>query len=157
MRNRIAFLAALTGLLMLTGCAASRIGDISLQDYKVEEISPAGLRGVDVVLALTVCNPSVKITVSDISGTIYRKGTEFAVFSADPVTLNRKSTETYRVKGNLSLSSGVSLFDVISLAGGFDPEEFTLDVHAHGTLKNGIGKDVDKVQVPLSRLMEGLK
>lgn len=147
MRNRIAIVLVAACMLLLQGCA-SKMKDIALQDYKIEHISPEGMRGVNVTLALTVYNPSAQVTLSEISGTVFRKGTEFATFTAGDITLHRKCTETYPLEASLRLGKDISLFDLMGLATDHDPEDFTVSLHAHASLRSGLGKDLDFKEVP---------
>lgn len=142
-------------MMFLTGCA-SKMKDIALQDYKIELISPQGMRGVDVTVALTVYNPSAQVTLSEISGTVFRKGTEFATFTAGDITLHRKCTATYPLEASIRLGKDISLFDLMGLATDHDPEDFTVSLHAHARLKSGLGKDLDFNDMPIDKLLEAL-
>lgn len=156
MKSRTAILLAATCLLMLAGCAP-KAKDLSLDNYRLENVSPTGLRGVDVTLMLTITNRAVAFTISDICGTVFKDGTEFALFSAEPLALKGKSTETYPLNASLSLSESVSLFDLIGLVRDHDMDSFMIDLHARGSLKGGIGKDIDMNNVPLSRLIKAFE
>lgn len=144
------FLSVATAVaFLLAGC--SRPGDINILSHNIDSISPDGLRAVSAVISLTVENNSIGFTLSDIEGTVYVKDRDFATFTADPVRISARTTETYPVNCAASLCEGVSLFDLISLAN-TTSDDMKVDFRAVARTKSGLKKKVRYEKVSLEDL-----
>ena len=72
------------------------------------------------------------------------------------MTVKRRSSGTYQVNARGTLANGVSVLQVLGIAGKLDVNRFTVDIDA--TLKaGGRKKDISLKRVPLARIKEAAK
>ena len=153
--KRIFLLFAVVSALGLTGCrGVDKIKDIKVTSWSLKSVAPAGLRGVDAELEVGIENPAMQFTLEDIEGILYYKGEGLAGYTADPVTVRRRSTEVYPVSCSVRLSDGASLFSLLGLVRNFDPADLTTDVHANVRLKSGISKSLDFKNIPIKEFVD---
>jgi hypothetical protein len=132
-RNNILLIFTLTLLVSVaTSCAGYR--NLSVNDYKVESLTPRGMRAVDAVVALVIYNPSAAFSVSDVHGVIRHQGEPIATFSAGELTVSRKCEQTYDLSLSGELDQSTSLVKLLRFPG-WKPEDLTLDVDAKAKLK----------------------
>ncbi len=137
----------LTVMLCLSGC--SRIKDIRVVSCAVQSVKPVGIRGVEAELAIQIENPAMAFTLSDVSGVIYYKGRPYVNYSAEPVSVEKKTVAVYPVACSATVVKDVSFLEMLSVFQHFKEEDFTIDVHAKVTLKNGVTKGFDFKKVPV--------
>jgi len=153
MKRIIGIIAAVLACIMLSGCSDLRnIKNIRPTSYKIESIVPAGLKSIDFKLTLGIDNPAMYLKIDGATGRICRLGKELGTFSVEPVALEGHCEGKYLLSGNVSLSSGVSILQIMRLASDFKMEEYTLDLNAPVKLKSGAGKKVKLTDVPISEL-----
>ena len=141
-RNILTCLAAVSAaVVMLSGCSGYK--DIRVDACRLERISPAGMRAVDIGFIIGVNNPVREITVSDISGKVYLNDTELGQFEAPDITVPGKKYTEIHAGMRATLSASVSLMQIMSMASGFDPEDLFLDVSLTVKVKGGIRKNLD--------------
>lgn len=157
MRNVIKILAALTVAFLVYSCSMDRVKDIKLKSCSIESVALTGLRSAGGTLLLEIDNPAMQFTLSDLQGTLYYNGEELATYTAEPVTIKGKSTESYPVQCEATLSPSVSLARLMSLAGGIDMEQLTTDIQAKATLKKGLSKTLTYKGLPLKKLLDKAK
>jgi len=153
-RSIILILATVLAL-CLTGCGSvERIRNIRVTSWAVESVSPTGLRGLTADLAVGVENPAMQFTLEDIEGVLYYKGTEFVHYTADPVTVRRKSTAVYPLHCKAILGGEYSVLSVLGMARNYDLADFTTDIHARVRLRGGASKSFDFKDIPIKDLIE---
>lgn len=135
----------------MTASSCAKIDQIRITSGKLEELSPAGLRSMNAVIAVGIDNPSMKFRVSGLSGTIYYDGKALAEYSGDPITIERKSSGTHFIPLTATLADGVSILSIMSLGKNFDMSRITLDATAKVKAK-GITKKIERKNIPLERL-----
>jgi len=138
------------GLVLSAGC--SKVKDIKVTSCSLESFSPRGLRSVDAVLAIGIDNPSVAFRITSLEGVVKYNGEDFATYTADTVSVDRKSSKVYDVPCSAVLSESVTLMKALSIISNGDLEGFTTDVKAKVKLKGGAGttlnyKDIDLNEV----------
>lgn len=151
---RIIIIAA--ALVMLLGCSdLTRLKDINVKSVSVASFTPTGLRSAKAGFNVKVDNPALGFTLSEISGAIYHKGKRIADYTADDISIERRTEKTYRLNGAATLSDGTSLTDLMNLAGSFNPDDITIDIHVRATTatKNKISRAFDYNNLPLGSLM----
>ena len=137
---------------MLIACGCGKFNEIRITSARIVSLTPSGLRAVDAVLEAGVDNP----TVAYARGTVYYDGEPLLDYSAEPVTVKRRSSGTYQVNARGTLANGVSVLQVLGIAGKLDVNRFTVDIDA--TLKaGGRKKDISLKRVPLARIKEAAK
>ena len=137
-KNILFALVLILSVSALTSCASYR--NLSLNDYKVESLSPRGMRAVDAVVALVIYNPSAAFNVSGVQGVIRHKGEPIATFSADELNVSRKCEQTYNLTLSGELDQNTTFLQLLKFPA-WKPEDLTLDVDAKVKLKFlGLGK-----------------
>ncbi|MGM9741723.1 MAG: LEA type 2 family protein [Candidatus Cryptobacteroides sp.] len=152
MRKWLLVAAAALCMMMAAGCG--KMNEIRPTSFKLTEITPRGLRGIKAGALIGVYNPSSTFTLTDISGSIYYKGTRYADFTADPVTVKKKSSGEYDVRVEARLADGVSLLEALSIANNYrkiDKSQVKFDVDARVKAK-GMKKKIQLRQVALDRI-----
>lgn len=150
--RRFMFLAVAVLLMSLTGCGNFK--DIKVNSANIEKISPYGLRGIDVAIAIEVDNPASQIKLSDMEATLKHSGKVIGKVTVDPFTMKKRSVEVYHLNARINLGEGVSLYDMVMLMDDKVLSECLVDVTAKGKLKSGLAKTITKKDIPLKKLLE---
>jgi len=74
--------------------------------------------------------------------------------TCEPVNVDGKCNRVYRIPMQAQLAEGVGLMQLLATYKGFNPEEFTIDLHARANVAGKVGKDIDYKDVPLSKFMK---
>lgn len=140
-------------LISLALVSCGRTKDIRITSYSLVSVSPRGFRAVDAVLALGIDNPAMAFTISDLEGTVKNDGEPAATFTAEPVSITRKSSEIYEVPCHAALDSGITLADAIKLVSSKDFSPYTVDVSFQVKTKSGISKVMKYNDLKISDLI----
>lgn len=145
-------------LLVLAGCAPKGIRDIAVTSARVVSIVPDGLTSASAELEVGVHNPSVSVTLSDLTGLAKFKGEPLLDLSADPVVIAARTDSLYRLPVRCRLSGGMSLLRLLrTLEGPLNADDLTLSVRGRAALRGGIGKDIELEDIPLGALLDEIK
>ena len=139
-RRRFIIRISILFLISLALVSCGRTKDIRITSYSLASVSPRGFKAVDAVLALGIDNPAMAFTISELEGMVKNNGEPAATFTAEPVTINRKSSDTYEVPCHAALDSGITLADAIKLISSKDFSPYTVDVSFHVKTRSGISK-----------------
>lgn len=144
---------------LFTSCSRlkERVENVKVTDVALHSFSPEGMRAASAVLDLKIDNPAIQFTVSDLSGTVYRDGVEFATYSAEPLTVKGRRSGVYQLSCSGKLSAGVSLLDVMGLAATRNFNGFTTSVKAKVSTKAGLSKTVSKDNISIADLVKAAK
>ena len=137
---------------MLTGC--KKVKDIRVTSVKLEAISPEGLKGLNVFLAVGIDNPAFQIGLEDIHGTLKHSGKVLGRMTMDPIVVQARSAEIYHVKAFLSIGEDATLRDLIMLTDMEKLMECMIDVSAIPRLRSGLGAPITIKNIPLKKLLE---
>lgn len=130
----------------------AQFSKLSFGKYGVSSIRPESLRAVRGAVWVDVTNPMVGFTVSEIKGTVYKKGVPFVYGSASDVHIPL-GTARANISGRASLSPSASLWDVLALIV-FDPEDYSVDLSVRITLDTGETRTVSKSKMPVTALLK---
>ena len=130
----------------------AQFSKLSFGKYGVSSIRPESLRAVRGAVWVDVTNPMVGFTVSEINGTVYKKGVPFVYGSASDVHIPL-GTRRANISGRASLSPSASLWDVLALIA-FDPEDYSVDLSVRITLDTGETRTVSKSKMPVTALLK---
>ena len=130
----------------------AQFSKLSFGKYGVSSIRPESLRAVRGAVWVDVTNPMVGFTVSEIKGTVYKKGVPFVYGSASDVHIPL-GTRRANISGRASLSPSASLWDVLALIA-FDPEDYSVDLSVRITLDTGETRTVSKSRMPVTALLK---
>ncbi len=154
-RTIFGIFVALLACAVLSGCSGlSKVKDIKVTSCGLESYSLKGLRSVDAVLAVGIDNPTFAFKVMDVSGTVKYNGEDFATYTADTVSVEKKCSKVYDLPCSATLSDGVSLKQLMQIAKKGNLEGFTTDVTATVKLKSGAGKTFKFKNIDLNELAE---
>ncbi len=139
-KKYLGILIVLLACAILSGCSGlSKVKDIKVTSCGLESYSLKGLRSVDAVLAVGIDNPTFAFKVMNVSGTVKYKGEDFATYTADTMSVDKKCSKVYDVPCTATLNDGVSLMKLMQIAKKGSLEGFTTDVTATVKLKSGAG------------------
>lgn len=130
----------------------AQFSKLSFGKYGVSSIRPESLRAVRGAVWVDVTNPMEGFTVSEIKGTVYKKGVPFVYGSASDVYIPSGSARA-QISGRASLSSSASLWDVLALIV-FDPNDYSVDLSVRITLDSGETRVVSKTRMPVAALLK---
>ena len=139
-------------LVSVTSC--NKFKEIKVNDAKVTKLSPYGLRGLDVALAVEIDNPAPLVKLSDMEATVKYCGKVLGKVTLDPFTMNARSVETYNLKAKMQLDEKVTLYDMLMVLDKNFTENCVLDITAKGKLRGGISKTITQNDVPLKKLIK---
>ncbi|MBR4821769.1 MAG: hypothetical protein IKZ71_01310 [Bacteroidales bacterium] len=149
---KISVLLLLAGML-LTGCV-SKFKKISVSSFELESVVPTSLRSANVVVDVGIDNPAPSFQVRDIEATIKQNGNVMGMITGEPVSVDGKCNRVYRVPLKAQIAEGVSLMQVLATYKSFNPEEFTIDLHARANIAGKIGKDIEYNDMPLTKFLK---
>lgn len=132
------FLLLLTVIVGMTLTSCGKVGEISITSAGIESITPKGLRGFDAVVLLGIHNPTMEFTVSSVEGNVLHDGSEFATFSADTITVARKSDRVYSLPCSLTLTDRLAIVRLLPKLTSGDMEGITANVTARLRLRSGL-------------------
>lgn len=152
--KRVILIAVSAMALCLTGCKdIQNIKNIKVTSVAVETISPNGLRGMTVGLAVGVDNPSFHVDLSEINGALKLSGKVLGRVTMDPFTLHGKSAEIYHLRAFVTIEQGVTLSELAALLDMETLNQCMVDVSARATLKNGLSKVLNFNDIPVKDLL----
>ena len=86
--------------------------------------------------------PFIRVYLTDLAGTILYNGENFASYAADSVREAARCESVYDLKCTATLSDGVTLRNLLMLAGSGGLDGLTTDVEAKVILRNGVAKKI---------------
>ncbi|MCI2108384.1 MAG: hypothetical protein LKK12_05455 [Bacteroidales bacterium] len=149
-RNLILIFAGVLALALMSSC--SKVKDIKITSVGLESLSPKGFRSADAVLAVGIDNPAMGFIITKVNGILKYNGEDFASYSADSLSVDKKCVKVYDLPCSAELSESVGLAQVMTLLKNRSLEGFTTDVEARVTLKNGVGKTFKFKDLDLNKL-----
>ena len=138
---------------VLTGCV-SKYKKIKVTSFELESVVPSSLRSANVVVDVGISNPAPAFQVRDIEATVKQNGNVMGLVTGEPVSVDGKCERVYRIPLQAQLAEGVGLMQLLATYKSFNPEEFTIDLHARANVAGKIGKDIDYKDVPLSKFLK---
>ena len=150
--RRFMFLAVAVLLMSLTGCGNFK--DIKVNSANIENISPYGLRGVDVAIAIEVDNPASQIKLSDMKAVLKYSGKVLGNVTVDPFTMKGRTAHTYHLKAKVKLDEDVSLYDMLMFLDKDYMDKCKVDITVKGKLRGGLSKTMTKKDIPLKKLLK---
>ena len=140
---------------ILSGCSGlSKVKDIKVTSCGLESYSLKGLRSIDAVLAVGIDNPTFAFKVMDVSGTVKYYGEDFATYTADTISVDKKCSKVYDLPCTATLNDGVSLMKLMQIVKKGSLEGFTTDVTATVKLKSGAGTTLKFKNIDLNQMTE---
>ncbi|MCR5003324.1 MAG: hypothetical protein K5984_03050 [Bacteroidales bacterium] len=156
MKKLFILIAAVLTLVFAQGCNfTEKAKEIKITSFKVNNVTPAGLRSVDVALEMEIDNPTMGFTVETFEAVVKEKksGEAFFTMTGGPVKVKRRCTEKYDFTCNLELDKGFSLFSLLGKISDMDPSNYVADIKATVKAK-GVRKNLAYDNYPLQKLMD---
>lgn len=158
MRTKRYVILLFMAVFCFSGCAElKKIKEIEVDNFRVEAVSPNGLRGLTVNFVVEVDNPASQLSFSDVTGTLERSGKILGRVEVDPFTLQGKRVEKYHLKADVTLGEGASILELGKLIDKNALNESTVDINAKVKIKNGAPKKIKLNDVPLKELLNTVK
>lgn len=158
MRTKRYVILLFLAVFCFSGCAElKKIKEIEVDNFRVEAVSPNGLRGLTVNFVVEVDNPASRLSFSDVTGTLERSGKVLGRVEVDPFTLQGKRVEKYHLKADVTLGEGASILELGKLIDKNALNESTVDINAKVKIKNGAPKKIKLNDVPLKELLNTVK
>lgn len=156
MKRRIfrGFIVLMAGVILSGCCGLSKMKDIKVTSCALESYSLNGLRSIDAVLAVGIDNPTFAFKVMDLNGVVKYNGEEFATYSADTLSVDKKCSKIYDLSCSATLSGGVGLMKLMQIVKNGSLDGFTTDVTATVKLKSGAGTTFKLKDVDLNKMTE---
>ena len=139
-------------LLTLGGC--KKMKEISVTSVEVEAISPKGLKGINVFLAVGIDNPSIQISLEDIHGALRHSGKVLGRVTVDPFVVQAKSAEIYHLRAFVTLGEDATLKDLIMLTDMEKLKECKVDVYATPRIKGGLGAPITIKDIAFEKFLK---
>ena len=137
--------------LCMSGCGDIR--DLEVTSVDIESITPNGLRGVYVGLAVGIDNPAFQVGLSEIEGALKLSGKVLGRMAMDPFVLHARSAEIYHLKTSVNIEPGVTLTELFALTDMETLNKCMVDVSVKATLKGGVSKRLKFNDIPLTDLL----
>lgn len=151
------FLLIAIAVAAVTATQPSPVGLSSLKfgNYKISRISPKSFRSVDGTAQIVCTNKDCTFTMSNITGTVYKKGVPFVKGYATPVTVPAGQS-TVSVDGNATLCDGIGLWDVLSCIA-FRASDYTIDVSMTISATNGYTRQYSRTGISVGNLLHNIR
>ena len=153
--SRFTLIALLATLLCMTGCVnVKKLQEIQLVDAKLESLSPVSLKQYIVTGSVTVDNPAVEVSLSEISGVLEHNGKVIGSIAVDPFTLSAKSEQTYTLRADAKVADGIGIFELAKYMDKAVLKQCVVDLKADVRVRNGKVRTVELEDIPLNKLLE---
>lgn len=150
------FAAAVVFLIAASdACAQSNaqvFSKLKIRNFQIESIWPTSFSSVSGSVSAEVDNAGSGFSVSDIKGTIYKDGAPFVYGNINDVYIV-KGHGKYKLSGNATLCSGVSLFSLLKLLS-FDPKSYSVDASVKVKFENGKTETLSVTRLPVSEFLK---
>lgn len=144
----------LVALAALGLCSCSNsFKDIKVTSFDIVSLTPRGLSSIDAVVAIGVDNPTVQVSLTQMSAALKMDGIPCIYATAEDATLAARSNQVYTLTLHGTLDDEFNPFQILTLLKNPDLKGVTADVHFRGTLSSGLGKTFDYKDIDLSGLI----
>ena len=154
--KKVRLLLLLCLSLLLAGCKDRGFQDIAVTSVRLVSIIPEGLTGVSAELEVGIHNPTLAFRVEDLTGAAKFQGQEALLLSADPLDVAARCDSLYLIPLRGRVDGDFNPLRLLRLLGGeagFD--DITFDIRARASLRSGLGKNIEMLDIPLSSLLRG--
>lgn len=141
----VRILATLALVLTFVSCGAVRkaaiekISQIRIYDFHIEEFNAVSLRCADLKFRVKIYNPTIKLSLKDISITSSYKGKDITTISLEPIVLPKRSESEHHISTRMELLPSASVLDLAALlAKSNDKEQVKVRIRANGVASNVI-------------------
>lgn len=147
------FALALFGI-VLASCSKGRVGDIRVNDYRIEEIKPENMRNFECTLSLDITNNGRAITFPEFEGEVFRDEQKVGDFTLlEPFVICGDSTAWTKMRVKLVVPPSVSLLSIMGMLNNFDISRMYVSFDTKVKL-GGLKFPFKRNRLPLSKLIK---
>ncbi|MGN0190736.1 MAG: hypothetical protein ACI39U_03690 [Candidatus Cryptobacteroides sp.] len=161
MKRKLSHIFIAASLLVLSflsgGCnaiekaAVEKISQIKITSFKIDHLSPVGLKGLEGEFLVGIDNPTVTVDLSGITANILYRGEEFGRFQLDSFVLKGHSNVIYPLTAHAKLNS-ITSFGTLMQAVAGKREDFAVRIEGTGKAL-GVSKFI-VMEFTLNELLE---
>lgn len=141
----------------LAGCKEG-VKDIKVTSCRIVSVVPEGLSSISAFIEVGIHNPVVGFEATDVRGVVKMKGQDALIVTADQLIVSGHCDKVYTLPLKGSIAKGFNPFQLLKLIddeAGLD--QLTLSATGKVSLRNGLGKNLEIKDLPLSKLLEEKK
>ena len=154
MKGFIRVLSVLLLSSLAAGCSCSKIGDISLVDYRIENLEPHGMRSISGTVALNLRNNGPTLTFPTLEGEVFRGERRVGSFTLqEPLVIPGPNTSWTDLKAEINLDPEVSVFTIMGMVRKFDASQYQISFDTQVRL-GGFKKRIRRDKYPLEKIMK---
>lgn len=154
--KKVRLLLLLCLSLLLAGCKDRGFQDIAVTSVRLVSIIPEGLTGVSAELEVGIHNPTLAFRVEDLTGAAKFQGQEALLLSAEPLDVAARCDSLYLIPLRGRVDGDFNPLRLLRLLGGeADLDDISFDIRARASLRSGLGKNIEMLDIPLSSLLRG--
>ena len=154
--KKVGLLLLLCLSLLLAGCKDRGFQDIAVTSVRLVSIIPEGLTGVSAELEVGIHNPTLAFRVEDLTGAAKFQGQEALLLSAEPLDVAARCDSLYLIPLRGRVGGDFNPLRLLRLLGGdADIDDITFDIRGRASLRSGLGKNIEMLDIPLSSLLGG--
>lgn len=154
--KKVRLLLLLCLSLLLAGCKDRGFQDITVTSVRLVSIIPEGLTGVSAELEVGIHNPTLAFRVEDLTGAAKFQGQEALLLSAEPLDVAARCDSLYLIPLRGRVNGDFNPLRLLRLLGGeADLDDISFDIRARASLRSGLGKNIEMLDIPLSSLLRG--
>lgn len=154
--KKVRLLLLLCLSLLLAGCKDRGFQDITVTSVRLVSIIPEGLTGVSAELEVGIHNPALAFRVEDLTGAAKFQGQEALLLSAEPLDVAARCDSLYLIPLRGRVNGDFNPLRLLRLLGGeADLDDISFDIRARASLRSGLGKNIEMLDIPLSSLLRG--
>lgn len=154
--KKVRLLLLLCLSLLLAGCKDRGFQDITVTSVRLVSITPEGLTGVSAELEVGIHNPTLAFRVEDLTGAAKFQGQEALLLSAEPLDVAARCDSLYLIPLRGRVDGDFNPLRLLRLLGGeADLDDISFDIRARASLRSGLGKNIEMLDIPLSSLLRG--
>ena len=154
--KKVRLLLLLCLSLLLAGCKDRGFQDITVTSVRLVSIIPKGLTGVSAELEVGIHNPTLAFRVEDLTGAAKFQGQEALLLSAEPLDVAARCDSLYLIPLRGRVNGDFNPLRLLRLLGGeADLDDISFDIRARASLRSGLGKNIEMLDIPLSSLLRG--
>lgn len=147
---------AILAMVLMQSCN-NRLGNITVHDYRIDQVVPEGLRSVRFTVAVEQHNDGVTIKVNTMEGKLFRDGSLLGTFTLlQPVSLTGPGSCWAEIKARVEMSEEVNLLSVYAMIREADPSRYSVSFVSNVCIgKNR--RNIKREDIPLVKLVEFAK
>lgn len=154
--KKVRLLLLLCLSLLLAGCKDRGFQDIAVTSVRLVSIIPEGLTGVSAELEVGIHNPTLAFRVEDLTGAAKFQGQEALLLSSEPLDVAARCDSLYLIPLRGRVNGDFNPLRLLRLLGGeADLDDISFDIRARASLRSGLGKNIEMLDIPLSSLLRG--